>query len=285
MLLGSLIAARVEQANLLQLDKAPRITDINNQWIQESFTIFQQKRQSSFAYSSGGKEYVSAYEKISDVVSKDPWFVVVVTPMSDIVAPLRKNVLLGSVFTGFVLFIGIFLASIFSSSLSRPIKRLAQDANLICLLKLENIRHLFSRIKEVAEMADSFIKMKNALYSFQRYMPITLVKRLMLSNKIATVGGESKDLTLLFTDIRDFTHLSEGFEPEELMRYLSEYFQCITKIVIDVYGTVDKYVGDGVVAFFGAPIDDADHMLHACLAAVANTKSSRAAEFKMACGK
>ena len=270
---GSLIAARVENKNLLQLDKAPGIADINNRWVQESFAIFQQKRQSSFAYSSGGKEYISAYEKISDVESKNPWFVGVVTPMSDIVAPLRKNVLLGSVFTGFVLLIGVFLASIFSSSLSRPIKKLAQDANLICLLKLENIRYLFSRIKEVAEMADSFIKMKNALYSFQRYMPITLVKRLMLSNKIATVGGESKDLTLLFTDIRDFTHLSEGFEPEELMRYLSEYFQCITKIIIDVYGTVDKYVGDGVVAFWGAPIDDADHMLHACLAAVRIQKS------------
>ena len=265
---GYIIAAHAKHGDLLKFDKLPEVTNTKGSWLQESFKIYQHKRQSPFVYSSGGQDYVSSYEKILDGASDDPWFVAIVTPMDDIIAPLRKNVLVGTFYTGVVLLIGIFLASVFASSLSRPIRRLAQDANLICLLKLESIRYLFSRIKEVAEMADSFIKMKNALYSFQRYMPITLVKKLILSNKIATVGGESKDLTLLFTDIKNFTQLSESFIPEELMRYLSEYFQCITKIILDVYGTVDKYVGDGVVAFWGAPIDDEDHTLHACLAAV-----------------
>ncbi|MCK5663761.1 MAG: hypothetical protein KAI17_09755, partial [Thiotrichaceae bacterium] len=78
----------------------------------------------------------------------------------------------------------------------------------------------------------------------------------------------AKDLALLFTDIQDFTRLSENFEPEKIMKYLSEYFQTISKVIIETNGTVDKYIGDGVMAFWGAPIDDEDHVFHACQAAI-----------------
>lgn len=264
--LGNLIAAHAKHGNLSMPNNSVNAIDIP--WVTEAFRIYKQQPQSIFVYSVDGKNYIAAYEKIAEVKSEYPWFVVIITPVNDIVAPLRKNILLGFMLMGFALLGGVMMASIFSTSLSRPIKKLADDANWICLLQLENIVSLFSRIKEISNMADSFMKMKNALYSFQRYMPITLVKKLIISNKIAAVGGEAKELTLLFTDIQDFTKLTEVFDPEELMRYLSEYFQSITKIIIEVYGTVDKYIGDGVMAFWGAPIADADHVLHACQATI-----------------
>ena len=130
------------------------------------------------------------------------------------------------------------------------------------------VKQLYSRIKEICYMADSFMKMKSALSSFQRYMPTTLVKNLISSGKVAEVGGETKEMTLLFSDIEDFTPTSESMSPQKVMQYLSEYFQAITKIIINTRGTVDKYIGDGAMAFWGAPIDDAEHALHACQAAV-----------------
>lgn len=263
---GEIISAHSKQVQLVTFDAVPDITDIKAPWLQQSFKFYQQRGNSPFIYSSGGKDYIAAYEKIADVKSKNPWLVGIVTPIDDIIAPLRKHVLISSILTFVVLLIGIMMASLFSSSLSRPIKKLAQDANLICQLQLDSVKYLYSRIKEIAAMNNSFIRMKNALYSFQRYMPIALVKKLIISNKIAAVGGEAKELTLLFTDIKNFTPLAETLDPEKLMQYLSEYFQIITKIIIEMYGTVDKYIGDGIMAFWGAPIDDEDHILHACQA-------------------
>lgn len=110
------------------------------------------------------------------------------------------------------------------------------------------------------------MQMKNVLGSFQRYMPTALVKRLIASNKIAVVGGEIKRLTLVFTDIQNFTQLSENIHPQELMQYLSRYFQVMTKVIIEMNGTIDKYIGDGVMAFWGAPVDDPEHACHTCQA-------------------
>ena len=143
---------------------------------------------------------------------------------------------------------------------------MAQDANLICQLKLTEVKAVFSRIVEISEMETAFMRMKRALRSFQRYMPTALVKKLVLSDKVATVGGEIKELTLVFTDIKNFTALSEDIHPQQLMQYLSKYFQILTEVIIDMYGTVDKYIGDGLMAFWGAPTDDHEHAVHACQA-------------------
>lgn len=267
-LAGNLMAAHAKHKNIAALNKVTEITAANIPWIEEAFNVFHQKHDHLFAYSFDGKDYIAASEKILDVKSDSPWFVAIITPVDDIVAPLRKNILISFGFVLFTLLLGVVMASIFSSSLSRPIKNLAKDADWISQLQLENIQYLFSRIKEISNMADAFMRMKNTLYSFQRYMPVALIKKLIISDKVATVGGEEKELTLLFTDIQDFTELSEIFDPEKLMQYLSEYFQSITKIIIETYGTVDKYIGDGVMAFWGAPIDDTDHVLHACQAAL-----------------
>lgn len=233
----------------------------------ESFDKHQKEHKDLFIFSFDGKKYISIY---SFVIATDghKWSVCTTTPVNDINQELRKKILIGFIFIMAFIFIGAILTSIFSSSLSSPIKKLAQDANLICQLKLYEVKQAFSRIKEIAEMNESFMQMKNALSSFQRYMPIALVKKLIISGKVAAVGGENKELTLMFTDIQNFTPLSENTNPQELMEYLSQYFQVITKIVIDSNGTVDKYIGDGMMAFWGAPTDDSDHALHACRAAL-----------------
>ena len=229
---------------------------------------FIKNHQEPFVYSSNGEKYVAYYETITSAQDKQPWLVVIITPVKDITVPLRKGTYIAILLISITLLIGIILASIFSSSLSRPIKKLAQDANLICQLQLSEVKEVYSRILEITKMATSFNHMKNALESFQLYMPVALVKKLIESNKIATVGGETKELSLLFTDIRDFTQLSEKIKPQELMQYLSRYFQTITKVIVDNNGTVDKYIGDGSMAFWGAPIDDPNHAYNACQAAL-----------------
>lgn len=263
-----LITAYSSNINLLEGYRMPKLDDLGVAWVKYSFVLYREKHTPVFIYDYDGKKYIAAYGKIPSIKTDAGWNISIVTPYQDIVGPLQRGIFLSFIFIFIVVIAGVILSIVFSSGVSKPIVKLAKDAELICQLKLEEVKQLYSRIKEIAYIADNFMKMKSALSSFQRYMPIALVKNLISSGKVAEVGGETKEITLLFSDIENFTPISENMSPQKVMQYLSEYFQTITKIIIGTSGTVDKYIGDGAMAFWGAPIDDAQHALHACQAAV-----------------
>ncbi|HTZ95066.1 MAG TPA: adenylate/guanylate cyclase domain-containing protein [Terriglobales bacterium] len=81
-------------------------------------------------------------------------------------------------------------------------------------------------------------------------------------------GGEVKELTVMFSDIRDFTSLSEGLTPDELVELLNQYLSAMTNVLFKNLGTLDKYIGDAIMAFWGSPYPQADHALRACACAV-----------------
>jgi adenylate cyclase len=83
------------------------------------------------------------------------------------------------------------------------------------------------------------------------------------------IGGERRTLTVMFTDLRDFTGFSETLEPQVLSRVLTEYLDTMSSVVFQFGGTLDKFVGDAVMAFWNAPLDDVEHARHACEAALA----------------
>jgi adenylate cyclase len=81
-------------------------------------------------------------------------------------------------------------------------------------------------------------------------------------------GGEEKELTVLFSDIRGFTTISEGLTPDQLVQLLNEYFGQMTEIVFATDGTLDKYIGDAIMAFWGSPYPQADHASRSCSCAL-----------------
>lgn len=103
---------------------------------------------------------------------------------------------------------------------------------------------------------------------FQHYVSPRIVEQMLETIGEVKLGGERKELTAFFSDIRDFTSISEEMTPEELVRFLNEYLSAMTKIVLDHEGTVDKYMGDAIMAFYGAPIRQDDHPVKACRTAV-----------------
>ncbi|MFN7959957.1 MAG: adenylate/guanylate cyclase domain-containing protein [Thermoanaerobaculia bacterium] len=105
--------------------------------------------------------------------------------------------------------------------------------------------------------------------NFEHYLAPQIVRELEEHPERARLGGERRELTVLFSDIRGFTDLAEGLEPERVARLLNQFFTPMTRLVLAEGGTLDKYMGDALMAFFGAPVAQADHALRACRAALA----------------
>jgi len=105
-------------------------------------------------------------------------------------------------------------------------------------------------------------------HAFSHYMAPALVERLADEPDRLKLGGENRDMTLLFSDVRGFTTISEGLDAEELTRFLNELFTPLSNIILDEQGTIDKFMGDALMAFWNAPLDDPDHPSHACAAAL-----------------
>jgi adenylate cyclase len=104
--------------------------------------------------------------------------------------------------------------------------------------------------------------------AFQQYLPPGLINQLLERPELLQLGGEEKDLTVMFSDIRGFTTLSEGLTPAKLVELLNEYLSEMTDIIFRHWGTLDKYIGDAIMAFWGAPYPQDDHAERACLAAL-----------------
>lgn len=103
---------------------------------------------------------------------------------------------------------------------------------------------------------------------FSCYMSEVLVKELESNPQKARLGGDRRFITIFFSDLANFTTLSERFEPERIVSLLNKYFTEMSQVILDSQGVIDKYQGDGIMAFWGAPISLEDHATRACLAAL-----------------
>ena len=99
--------------------------------------------------------------------------------------------------------------------------------------------------------------------AFERFVAPAVVERLAAHPDRLVLGGENRVLTVLFTDLRSFTRLSEGLDARHLTRFMNEYLTPMTDLILDHGGTVDKYMGDAIMAFWNAPLDDPDHARNA----------------------
>ncbi len=110
---------------------------------------------------------------------------------------------------------------------------------------------------------------------FGTYVPKELVAEMALNPGEYSMRGESRVMTVLFSDVRDFTSISEGLPPQGLKDMMNAYLSEMTEVIQEKRGTIDKYIGDAIMAFWGAPVSDKDHVAHAVDAALAMQKRIR----------
>src|SRR5262249_52908570 len=104
--------------------------------------------------------------------------------------------------------------------------------------------------------------------TFRYYVGDSVMTEMLEHPDLLRLGGEKRDCTVLFSDIRGFTAISESMAPEALVRFINGYLSPMTRIVFEEGGTLDKYIGDALMAFWGAPLPQEDHALRACRTAL-----------------
>lgn len=167
----------------------------------------------------------------------------------------------------------VVAAILLGRRISRPMSEVAEAAAHFSDFRLDDINPLpRSRIREIDDQAVALNRMRNVLLHFTRYVPRELVARLMRSGEAASHPVE-REVTILFSDIMGFTTISERLNAAEVAQVLNRHFEMVTRNVEATDGTIDKFMGDGVMAFWGAPESDTDHVMHAVMAAEAITRS------------
>jgi len=161
--------------------------------------------------------------------------------------------------------LGLFLLYGLMANIVRPVIAGAAAASLIMALRY--LRD--SREKEVLRR------------SFESYFPSSVVERI-LADPAMISRGQRKELTILFSDIKDFTAHSSTYSPDRIRGFLNEYFETMVEVVFTYKGTVDKYIGDGLMVFFGDPEPAPDHALRAVRAAIEMQNKARGLNAKWA---
>ncbi len=216
----------------------------------------------------GDNAYLVATKEI-DAYGSVPWKIGAWLPMEDTMEAmhrLRSGALIGLA----IAVIAVVLAIVLGRLFAQPIRRVAAESTKISGLDLGQVTPLpGSQISELDEQARAFNAMLGGLRSFEHYVPRRLVSRLIASHLDEEVASEERELTVMFTDIVGFTAMSERLPAAEVARFLNEHFSLLAGCVEAEEGTIDKYIGDALMAFWGAPDHQEDHALRACRAGLA----------------
>ena len=197
------------------------------------------------------------------------WKVLVIAPRSDFLSDIVSNIgritILGVVLLG----LQVLMVWWLSRKIAGPLEALALQVDAIERLEINDAYPLQrSSFTEIDRLAQSVSRMSKALKAFAAFVPIDLVRGLMKSEKGLETGGHSRFITIMFTDLEAFSALSENRPSHELLQQVSRYLGTASRIIGEEFGTVDKFIGDAVMAFWGAPNELEDHAWRACVAAV-----------------
>lgn len=232
-------------------------------------TLAEAKRQGgSFALSStvNNREYFLGYEGLG----AGRLGVGLVVPANELTGSLSDHQRYISLAGMVALGLGIAMSMLISTSVSRPLQNAVVQLRRAGNFELETPRSPPSLVAEVDDLGHGIEAMKLGLGSFARYVPADLVRRMLDSGTPPEVGGDLCELTIHFCDVVGFSSVAEVLAPDQLFKLLSELLSELSDEIARSGGTVDKYIGDNIMAFWGAPEPLADHAALAVRTALRN---------------
>lgn len=227
-------------------------------------------------FRSGERTYVAAFRTI-DTARSAGLNLAVVAPLDEffgeIEAARRSLFMVAIGFVAATLPVAVLIGWLLSGAL----RRIAVETDRIQRFDLDDDSgQVRSVIREIDDLGRSVATMRTVVRAFSSFVPKRLVQRLVETGDAFRLGGTRREVTVMFTDIVGFTAITENADPEQVMLYTSRYLAALSDAVMANGGTVDKFVGDAVMAIWNAPSDDPDHVVHACAGALACREANTA---------
>jgi adenylate cyclase len=219
-----------------------------------------------------------AYEVALTPLPFPGWSLATVIPEAEFLGPVEttlRRLIIG-------LAIGALLAALLSAMLARsviaaPLARVVGEIRHVESFALDKVRRHPSRLTEISSLSGAIAEMAAGLSAFGKFIPADLVRSLLSQGVEAKPGGSVKELTVMFIDVASFTGLSERMG-DRVVPLLSRYLDVVSAVIVANGGTIDKFIGDAVMAFWGAPTAQEDHAVRCCRAALACSKAIEAAD-------
>ncbi len=220
-------------------------------------------------FAAGGKEYLGSY-RLVDGDRGLHWVVAIALPRDEILGPVDAQRTRTFWIMIVALLVALVTAVLLATQIGAAIRRLTRETEAIAQFEIDAKPIEESRVVEVRQLSTAIEDMKRGLRAFRKFVPADLVRGLVQSGDEAVQGGVRKTITVHFSDIANFTTISESLAPEALVELLSEYLSIMSAPILASGGTIDKYIGDAVMAFWNAPRAVDDHAFVACKAVLAN---------------
>src|SRR6516225_1867609 len=222
-----------------------------------------------------GRDYFYRFRKFS-LADKLNGYSLLMAAENDFVKNVRNLQIKGIIIA---LIVGVCFVPavwIFGSRMSTSLKRITAQASRLRTLTAPDDMPVTSRVAEIDELGRTMAVAQRSIWSFARFVPKDIVKGIIDSSISTELGGVRREVTILFTDVTNFTGISEAADPDSLMHQTSRHFAALTEAFLAEGGTVDKFIGDSVMVFWNAPHLQFDHVERACRAALSAKAASDA---------
>lgn len=193
----------------------------------------------------------------------------IVVPLEDLVAEAHRLLMRNLFIAAAFVLAGVAASVLLSRMVSTSLYRLADEARRIGDLDVGEKPMSHSWISEINTLANALAASRHAIGQFALYVPREVVRQIVNPETRTIVGAKRQDVTVLFTDIKDFTTISEQHSPEEVVDTLSAYFELLNTIAERNGGAVVQYLGDSIFVMWNAPVADSSHAENGCRCALA----------------
>ena len=215
------------------------------------------------------------YEAVLTPISFPGWSLVTVVPESEFLGPVQmtiRRLLIGLAIL--IVAAGLFSVWFAQRLIAAPLIKVVNEIKHVERFDLDMVERHPSRLTEIENLSGAIGDMAQGLAAFRKYIPADLVKRLISEGNKATLGGSVRPMSVMFVDMAGFTGMSERLG-DRIIPQLSRYFDLVSTEIQACGGTIDKFIGDAVMAFWGAPAPNADHAVDCCRAALACQRTVR----------
>jgi adenylate cyclase len=216
-----------------------------------------------------------AYAAVLTPISFPGWSLVTVVPESEFLGPVQmtlRRLLIG--LAVLIVTAGFLSAWLSQRLIAAPIIKVVSEIKHVERFDLDKVERHPSRLTEIENLSGAIADMALGLAAFRKYIPAELVKRLVGEGAEARLGGAVRPMSVMFVDMAGFTGISERMG-DRIIPLLSRYFDLISAEVQAHGGTIDKFIGDAVMAFWGAPASNPHHAIDCCRAALSCQRAMR----------